>query len=207
VLRLRNEAAFAHLCGVAPLLALSGKTHRHRLNLGGNRQANHALYGESRGARRQHPRVPSLGGEPSATPSLELGGRAYGQDRVPRAFPKRGRVMGLLLTIVIEAIQRKARKARKARGESTSCVYCKSALRNADYCRKCGREQPWVPQAPRQSAILKERPGYTEPAKSHKPTRALRARIGSCPLGSGFASIADLAEPMPATEPVAHPVD
>ena len=42
--RLRNEAAFAHLCGVAPLQASSGKTHRHRLNLGGNRQANHALW-------------------------------------------------------------------------------------------------------------------------------------------------------------------
>lgn len=42
--RLRNEAAFAHLCGVAPLPASSGKTHRHRLNPGGNRQANHALW-------------------------------------------------------------------------------------------------------------------------------------------------------------------
>jgi transposase len=42
--RLRNEAAFAHLCGVAPLQASSGKTHRHRLNLGGNRHANHALW-------------------------------------------------------------------------------------------------------------------------------------------------------------------
>ena len=40
-----NEAAFAHLCGVAPLPASSGKTqHRHRLNPGGNRQANHALW-------------------------------------------------------------------------------------------------------------------------------------------------------------------
>ena len=42
--RLRNEAAFAHLCGVAPLPASSGKTNRHRLNPGGNRQANHALW-------------------------------------------------------------------------------------------------------------------------------------------------------------------
>jgi transposase len=43
--RLRTEAAWAHLCGVAPLPADSGKTqHRHRLNLGGNRQANHALW-------------------------------------------------------------------------------------------------------------------------------------------------------------------
>ncbi|HSS25453.1 MAG TPA: transposase [Mycobacterium sp.] len=43
--RLDNEAAFAHLCGVAPLPASSGKTQqRFRLNPGGNRQANHALW-------------------------------------------------------------------------------------------------------------------------------------------------------------------
>jgi transposase len=42
--RLKNEAAFAHLCGVAPLPASSGKIVRHRLDPGGNRQANHALW-------------------------------------------------------------------------------------------------------------------------------------------------------------------
>ena len=42
--RIRSEAAFAHLCGVAPIQASSGKTTRHRLNRGGNRQANHALW-------------------------------------------------------------------------------------------------------------------------------------------------------------------
>jgi len=42
--RLRSEAAWAHLCGVAPIPASSGKTVRHRLNRGGNRQANSALY-------------------------------------------------------------------------------------------------------------------------------------------------------------------
>ncbi|HEY6416504.1 MAG TPA: IS110 family transposase [Acidimicrobiales bacterium] len=42
--RVRSEAAWAHLCGVAPLQASSGKTARHRLNRGGNRQANHALW-------------------------------------------------------------------------------------------------------------------------------------------------------------------
>jgi transposase len=43
--RLKSEAAFAHLCGVAPLPASSGKTQkRFRLNPGGNRQANHALW-------------------------------------------------------------------------------------------------------------------------------------------------------------------
>ena len=42
--RLRSEGAFAALCGVSPLPASSGKTHRHRLNRGGNRQANAALH-------------------------------------------------------------------------------------------------------------------------------------------------------------------
>jgi transposase len=42
--RMRSEAAFAHLCGVAPIPASSGKTHRHRLNRGGDRGANNALY-------------------------------------------------------------------------------------------------------------------------------------------------------------------
>ncbi len=42
--RLTSEAAFAHLCGVAPIPASSGRTQRHRLNRGGDRQANHALW-------------------------------------------------------------------------------------------------------------------------------------------------------------------
>jgi transposase len=42
--RLRSEAAFAHLCGVAPLPASSGRTDRHRLNRGGDRAANNALH-------------------------------------------------------------------------------------------------------------------------------------------------------------------
>lgn len=43
--RLHSEAAFARLCGVAPLPATSGKrTNRYRLNRGGDRQANQALW-------------------------------------------------------------------------------------------------------------------------------------------------------------------
>jgi transposase len=43
--RLRSEAAWAHLCGAAPIPAGSGKTTgRYRLNPGGDRQANHALW-------------------------------------------------------------------------------------------------------------------------------------------------------------------
>ncbi len=42
--RLTSEGSWAHLCGVAPLPASTGKTPRHRLNRGGDRQANAALY-------------------------------------------------------------------------------------------------------------------------------------------------------------------
>lgn len=42
--RLRSEASFAALCGAAPIPASSGKTTRHRLNRGGDRQANWALH-------------------------------------------------------------------------------------------------------------------------------------------------------------------
>ena len=42
--RLRSEAAWAHLCAVVPIPASSGKVTRHRLNPGGDRQANHALW-------------------------------------------------------------------------------------------------------------------------------------------------------------------
>ncbi len=42
--RLRSERSWAHLCGVTPIPASSGKVTRHRLNRGGDRQANSALY-------------------------------------------------------------------------------------------------------------------------------------------------------------------
>lgn len=42
--RLSSEASFAALCGTSPVEASSGKTQRRRLNRGGDRQANSALY-------------------------------------------------------------------------------------------------------------------------------------------------------------------
>jgi transposase len=42
--RLHSEAAFAALCGAAPVPASSGKTSRHRLSRGGDRAANNALH-------------------------------------------------------------------------------------------------------------------------------------------------------------------
>ena len=42
--RLAREASFAALCGASPIDASSGRKHRHRLNRGGNRDANRALW-------------------------------------------------------------------------------------------------------------------------------------------------------------------
>ena len=42
--RLRSEACFARLAGVAPIPASSGQTNRHRLSRGGDRQLNRALH-------------------------------------------------------------------------------------------------------------------------------------------------------------------
>ena len=42
--RVRSEPAWAKLCGVCPIPASSGRTSRYRLNRGGHRQANSALY-------------------------------------------------------------------------------------------------------------------------------------------------------------------
>jgi transposase len=42
--RIKSEASFAALCGASPVGASSGKQCRHRLNRGGDRQANSALW-------------------------------------------------------------------------------------------------------------------------------------------------------------------
>jgi transposase len=42
--RLHNDAAFAALCGASPVQASSGQRQRHRLNRGGDRAANNALW-------------------------------------------------------------------------------------------------------------------------------------------------------------------
>jgi transposase len=42
--RLHSEAAFAAVCGASPVQASSGKRIRHRLNRGGDRAANSALW-------------------------------------------------------------------------------------------------------------------------------------------------------------------
>jgi transposase len=42
--RLRHEPSFAALCGASPIPVSSGRTDRHRLNYGGDRDANRALH-------------------------------------------------------------------------------------------------------------------------------------------------------------------
>ncbi|TDC45202.1 IS110 family transposase [Jiangella ureilytica] len=55
--RIGSDAAFAHLCGVAPIPASSGHTTRHRLNRGGDRQANNALHTITLTRQRHDPRT------------------------------------------------------------------------------------------------------------------------------------------------------
>jgi transposase len=55
--RLTNEAAFASLAGVSPLPASSGRTHRHRLNRGGDRALNRALHDIAKTRMRCDPRT------------------------------------------------------------------------------------------------------------------------------------------------------
>ena len=52
--RCRNEAAYAALAGVNPIPASSGRTDRHRLNRGGDRQLNAALHTIANTRRRSH---------------------------------------------------------------------------------------------------------------------------------------------------------
>ncbi|WP_337994026.1 IS110 family transposase [Actinomycetospora lutea] len=72
--RLHHEGSFAALCGVSPVEASSGKTQRHRLNRGGDRQANCALHrcsldcAGTRAAGTTSPAA-SLRGRPAARPS------------------------------------------------------------------------------------------------------------------------------------------
>jgi transposase len=53
--RIHSEAAFARLAGAAPIPASSGKTIRHRLDRGGDRQLNRALHTIIVSRRKHHP--------------------------------------------------------------------------------------------------------------------------------------------------------
>jgi len=55
--RLSSEAAFAALCGAIPIPVSSGKTNRHRLSRGGDRQGNSALHTIALSRMRYHPKT------------------------------------------------------------------------------------------------------------------------------------------------------
>jgi transposase len=55
--RCRNDAAFAALAGASPVPASSGRTVRHRLNRGGDRQLNRALHDIAKTRWRHDPRT------------------------------------------------------------------------------------------------------------------------------------------------------
>jgi transposase len=69
--RLDDDASFAALCGASPIQASSGKTRRHRLNRGGDRQANAALYRIALTRLRcdREPATTSTGAPPKARPT------------------------------------------------------------------------------------------------------------------------------------------
>lgn len=85
--RVRSEAAFAKMCGACPIPASSGKTNRHRLNRGGNRQANAA---PNRGGDRWHALSPAeyrVRGE-----AHQRGPVQEGDHPLPQALPRAGSV-------------------------------------------------------------------------------------------------------------------
>jgi transposase len=85
--RLRSEAAFAALCGSSPVEASSGKTRRHRLNRGGDRQANAALHRVVVGAAALAPAHPRLRHAPHRPGQDQQGGHPLPQAlRRPRSL-------------------------------------------------------------------------------------------------------------------------
>ena len=86
--RLRSEAAWAHLCGAAPIPASSGKTVRHRLNPGGDRQANHALWRIVFTRLGSHPAHPRLRRTPHRRREIQGGDHPLPEAlRRPRGLP------------------------------------------------------------------------------------------------------------------------
>ena len=81
--RLHSEAALAALCGASPVEASSGKTVRHRLNRGGDRQANNALWVIALTRLRDDPRTRSL-----RRAAYQPGQDHQGDHALPQALPR-----------------------------------------------------------------------------------------------------------------------
>jgi transposase len=71
--RLRSDACFSMLCGSSPIEASSGKTRLHRLNRGGDRQANAALHRIVVGATAPRPTDQGLPGPPPPRGQVQEG--------------------------------------------------------------------------------------------------------------------------------------
>ncbi|MCX4537866.1 IS110 family transposase [Streptomyces sp. NBC_01669] len=87
--RLTSEASFAALCGTSPVEASSGKTERRRLNRGGDRQANAALYRIVLSRVRWDDRTQPTGGRPNtATGNNGSSTDHCSSERFPRPTPR-----------------------------------------------------------------------------------------------------------------------
>lgn len=87
--RLRSEASFAAICGACPIPASSGKTVRHRLNRGGDRQANSALHEIARQRVMRDPETAEY-----AERARGAGKERQGGHEVPQALRGQGGVPG-----------------------------------------------------------------------------------------------------------------
>ena len=87
--RLRSEASFAAICGACPIPASSGKTVRHRLNRGGDRQANSALHENREAEGHARPRDRRVRREGQGAGKERQGGH-----EVPQALRGQGGVPG-----------------------------------------------------------------------------------------------------------------
>ena len=106
--RLRSEAAWAHMCAVAPIPASSGKTRRHRLNRGGNREANHALWRIVITRMSAHPET-----------------RAYVQRRTAEGLSKKEIIRCLKRYVAREVYPLPARLTRKPPGRPDPLIGCR----------------------------------------------------------------------------------
>ena len=129
--RLRSEAAWAHLCAAAPIPASSGKTVRHRLNPGGDRQANHALWRIV---------ITRLGSHPAT--------RAYVERRTAEGKSKAEIIRCLIgVTSPARSTPTSARSSANARYSGDGLTQYSAAASVLAFERFAGRPRPSLPAA------------------------------------------------------------
>ncbi len=85
--RVRNDAAFAALCGASPVEASSGRTRRHRLNKGGDRQGNNALWTIANNRLMHHPETRAYAAKRTAEGSQSARSSASSSEAPARRPP------------------------------------------------------------------------------------------------------------------------